>query len=314
VDLPDALNELPHQPVLYHAVLAYLKPSNLGHYVDATLGAGGHAYGILSASSPQGMLLGLDVDEQALQIARLTLRDFTNRILIHKASYVDLGQVMKKIGWENFNGILFDLGVSSMQLDTPERGFSFMRNGQLDMRFDEMLETKAEHIVNTYTQEQISEILFTYGEERFARRIAKAIIAERPIRSTKQLADLIAKHSRHRKGRIHPATKTFQALRIAVYQELQNIPKGLEQACRYLKTGGRLVVIAYHSLEDRLVKQFFKNESQDCICPPEQVECRCGHSAQLQVLTKRPIEADDDEIQHNPRARSAKLRAAERIA
>lgn len=304
----------PHISVLYHNIIESLRPMNPGRYVDATIGAGGHAWGILNASSPQGQLLGLDLDPHALELADQRLQAFSGRYTLEHTSYTTLLQTMKQIGWDMVDGIVIDLGVSSMQIDSPERGFSFLKDGPLDMRFDPTQPTSAADLVNTLSEEDLADIFFLYGEERFSRRIARAIIANRPFHTTLELAGLIEKTVRRSSGKIHPATRSFQALRIAVNGELQSLENFLPQAVTALKPGGRLAVISFHSLEDRIVKQFFRKESSDCICPPDQLVCTCGHKASIIEITRHPLTADEEEIAANPRARSARLRVAEKIA
>lgn len=280
--------------------------------MDATLGAGGHAAGILTASSPDGKLLGFDLDPVALELAARRLSGFGDRAVLVQASFTRLGAELERIGWEHVDGIVIDLGVSSMQLDRPERGFSFQADGPLDMRFDPQGVTTAEYLVNELPETQLADLIWRYGEDHFSRRIAQAIVRARPLRTTRQLADTVVRAYGGKKSRIHPATRTFQALRIAVNEELQAVERVLPQAVQALTGGGRLAVISFHSLEDRLVKQFFRRESRDCICPPEQPVCTCGHKASIREITRRPIEAGEDEINENPRARSAKLRVAEK--
>lgn len=313
-----------HRPVLYQEVLDALKPMRGGRYIDGTLGAGGHAFGILQSSSPDGRLLGLDVDPQALELARERLNVFGNRVSILQSSYIEIKTCMNSQGWENVQGVLLDLGVSSMQLDTPGRGFSFQADAPLDMRFDPGSSTTAADLVNTLTETELTKLLFEYGEERSARHIARLITQARPITTTGQLADLILKNfkrydkatrkfERSEKKNIHPATRTFQALRIAVNHELDAIAAVLPQAVDILSPGGRLVVISFHSLEDRIVKQYFRHESRNCICPPRQPICNCEHRASLLEITHRPIMAKQEEVFDNPRARSARLRVAEKL-
>ena len=303
---------LTHQPVLYQEIIHALRPKSTGRYVDGTLGAGGHAEGLLEASEPGGLLLGLDVDPQALDLARQRLAHFGERAFIKKASYESLDDEMASLGWESVDGILLDLGASSMQFDNPERGFSFLVDGPLDMRFDPSSSLTASEIVNTWPEGELVDLLFRYGEERSSRRIAHAIVRSRPIRSTLGLANVIEKTiGRH--GSHHPATQTFQALRIAVNSELLAIEKVLPKAVRALSQGGRLAIISFHSLEDRLVKEFFRQESRNCICPPRQPYCTCGHKASLLEINRRPIIPSEQEIILNSRARSAKLRIAEKL-
>jgi 16S rRNA (cytosine1402-N4)-methyltransferase len=283
------------------------------YYVDGTLGAAGHAWGILEASSPDGRLLGMDVDPQALQVARANLAPFGSRAIIIRASYATLREQMDLLGWNKVDGILLDLGLSSMQLDTPERGFSFRSDAPLDMRFDPNNPVRAADLVNSLPERDLADLLYGYGEERRSRQIARAIVKARPIHSTQELASLVSSVKKGGRRNIHPATQTFQALRIAVNQELDALESFLPQAVASLKPGGRLAVIAYHSLEDRIVKRFFRRESRDCICPPHQPVCTCGHVAAIKEIERRPIQPQEEEIQRNPRARSARLRVAEKL-
>jgi 16S rRNA (cytosine1402-N4)-methyltransferase len=301
-----------HEPVLYQDIILALNPKRRGHYVDGTLGAGGHATGILNASAPDGELLGLDVDPQALELARKKLADFGTRITILQASYTTLAEQLAKLGWASIDGMLLDLGASSMQFDTPKRGFSFQAAGDLDMRFDPTNPLTAAHLVNGLPEAELANLLFRYGEEPRSRQIAKAILAARPIISTIQLAEIITLVTSSR-DRLHPATRTFQALRIAVNDELMAIEKVLPQAIHALSSGGRLAVISFHSLEDRIVKSYFRQESKDCLCPPRQPMCTCGHKASIRELNRRPVQPTDQESSRNPRARSAKLRVVEKI-
>jgi 16S rRNA (cytosine1402-N4)-methyltransferase len=310
----------PHLPVLYHEIIHALLPRRGGFYIDGTVGAGGHAYGILEASSPDGRLLGLDVDPQALAISRQRLLSFDPRLLLLQASYVTLQEQVAKLGWSGVDGVLLDLGVSSMQFDTPERGFSFQSDAPLDMRFDPGNPIQASDLVNNLPEQELSDLLFRYGEEPQARRIAQSIVQARPLYTTRQLAEVIlrATSSNRRKDKhgnklIHPATRTFQALRIAVNHELEAIEAVLPQAVAVLNPGGRLAVISFHSLEDRLVKQFFRRESQDCLCPPRQPVCTCGHKAIIKEINRHPIQPQPNEIEQNPRSRSARLRVAEKL-
>jgi len=309
---PESSQRPPHQSVLYQEILYYLRPHSPERYIDGTLGAGGHAWGILQAAEPNGELLGLDLDPQALALAGQRLAVFNDRATIVQASYTTLLAQMQAIGWENVAGILLDLGVSSMQLDTPDRGFSFQSNGPLDMRFSPQIQASAADLVNTLPEAQLADILFRYGEERLSRRIARAIVQARPLQTTHELAEVVRRAVGKQSGHLHPATRTFQALRIAVNGELAAIETVLPQAVQALKPGGRLAVISFHSLEDRIVKHYFRRESRDCICPPEQPVCTCGHVATLVEITRKPVEAGPQEIEQNPRARSARLRVAEK--
>jgi len=305
--------ENPHRPVLYNEIINFLQPRREGYYVDGTLGAGGHARGILEASSPDGRLLGLDVDPQALALASKRLFIFGERVIIRKASYVTLAEQLRAVGWSKVQGILFDLGASSMQFDTAGRGFSFREDAPLDMRFDPDNPVKAADLVNSLSEQELADILYQYGEERRAYQVARAIVRARPISTTGELAGIVAKVTGSGKHGMHPATRTFQALRIAVNHELEALEEVLPQAVEALAPSGRLAVISFHSLEDRTVKQFMRKESRDCLCPPRQPVCTCGHKATIQEVTRHPIEPGEQEKQENPRARSARLRVAEKL-
>lgn len=289
-----------------------MQPKATGHYIDGTLGAGGHSAGILETSAPGGELLGLDLDPQALSLARARLAPYGGRAHLVQASYVEMRTAASRLGWEKVDGILLDWGLSSMQLDTAERGFSFLQDGPLDMRFDPHASLTAADLVNSLPESELADILFRYGEERLSRRIARAILQNRPLNTTRQLADLVLK-TVGRPERNHPATRTFQALRIAVNGELEAVEKVLPIALEMLEPGGRLAVIAFHSLEDRIAKEIFRRESTDCLCPPRQPVCTCGHKASIKMIHRKPIEAGEAEIKENPRARSAKLRVIEKL-
>jgi 16S rRNA (cytosine1402-N4)-methyltransferase len=310
----------PHLPVLYHEIIHALRPREGGFYVDCTLGAGGHATGILQASSPDGRLLGLDVDPTAITLASRRLAAFGSRVVIRRASYRTLHDQLNTLNWPPVEGILLDLGASSMQFDTPERGFSFQQEAPLDMRFDPQQPVSAADLVNELPEAELAEIIYRYGEERKSRQVARAIVMARPFNTTRQLAEVVARavsagrKSRPGEGRIHPATRTFQALRIAVNAELDALEAVLPQAVAALAPGGRLAVIAFHSLEDRIVKNYFRRESRDCLCPPRQPVCTCGHQAVIREVARQPIRPETAEIEHNPRARSARLRVAEKLS
>jgi 16S rRNA (cytosine1402-N4)-methyltransferase len=301
-----------HIPVLLQEVLAGLNVRPGGRYIDATLGAGGHATGILRASAPNGELLGLDADPEAVAFAAEQLRPFGDRSIVRAWNFRHLSIVAIRQGFEQVDGILMDLGLSSRQLADAQRGFSFSQEGPLDMRMDPSSGATAAELVNSLSEPELAQILWEYGEERYARRIARMIVANRPMRTTGQLADLVAQ-AIGRREKIHPATRTFQALRIAVNQELVALDEALPQACDLLQPGGRLAVIAFHSLEDRLVKRFYQRESRDCICPPEAPFCVCEHQATLRIITRKPIRPSEAEVEANPRSRSARLRVAERL-
>ncbi|MCW5876645.1 MAG: 16S rRNA (cytosine(1402)-N(4))-methyltransferase RsmH [Anaerolineales bacterium] len=304
--------EFTHQPVLYQEVLAALQPRDGGRYVDGTLGLGGHAAGVLAASAPDGRLLGLDVDPQALALASGHLAGFGGRAVLRHGSYAELARQLSELGWGRVDGILLDLGASSLQFDDAGRGFSFQQPGPLDMRFDPGGPLTAADIVNDWAEEDLADLLYRYGEERQSRKLARAIVAARPLETTGQLAAVIAAVL-GRRGGIHPATRSFQALRIAVNNELERLADALPQAVTALNPGGRLAVISFHSLEDRIVKQFLRRESRDCICPPGQLQCTCGHRASLTEVTRKPIRPGERETAANPRARSARLRVAEKL-
>jgi len=314
--------EFPHYPVLYNEIIHALSPTRGGHYVDGTVGAGGHARGILQASAPDGQLLGLDLDPQAVDLARRRLEVFGTRAVILQASYTGLDEQINRLGWHSVDGIVLDLGLSTMQLEAFDRGFSFDKVARLDMRFDPMNPIRAEDILNEYSEQELAQVLFRYGEESLANPIARAIILARPVTTTRQLAQIVSHVVwERRKGRArdprkparHPATRTFQALRIAVNKELENLETVLPIATQVLKPGGRIAIISFHSLEDRIVKQYFRRESSDCHCPPRQPVCTCGHIASLVEITRHPLVPGQEELKLNPRSRSAKLRAAQKV-
>lgn len=304
----------PHRPVLYHEIIHLLQPRREGYYVDGTLGAGGHAWGILDASSPGGRLLGLDVDPQALELAHSRLASFGERAVLRRASYTTLGEQLRGLGWNEVQGVLLDLGASSMQFDTPERGFSFREDAPLDMRFDPGNPLRADDLVNKLSERELADILYQYGEERRAYQVARGIVQRRPIHTTGELARVVGRATGSGKRGMHPATRTFQALRIAVNHELEALEQVLPQVVQALAPGGRLAVISFHSLEDRIVKQFIRKESRDCLCPPRQPVCTCGHKATLLEITRHPIQPQEGEVQENPRSRSARLRVAEKLS
>lgn len=287
-----------HEPVLFNEAMMALAPRPGGRYIDATVGAGGHARGILERCSPDGRLLGVDQDAQALDTARQALAAYEPRVTLVHGNFARLGTLACQYGFYPADGVLFDLGVSTMQLSDAARGFAFSLEGPLDMRMDRTAETTAADLVNTLSEADLADILYRYGEERMSRRIARAIVRARPLRTTTELAGVVAR-AIGRRGRIHPATRTFQALRIVVNKELEALAQGLEAALDVLGPGGRVVVISFHSLEDRLTKQYFRQEQGKS--PPT-----------LHVLTRKPVRPTISEQQRNPRSRSAKLRAAEK--
>jgi 16S rRNA (cytosine1402-N4)-methyltransferase len=303
-----------HQPVLLAQVVEALAPPGTGLIVDATVGLGGHAAALL-VRYPSVRVLGLDVDPEALALARQRLESFGNRVVLVVASYWQLAEVARAYGFAAADGVLFDLGVSSLQLDTPARGFSFRHDATLDMRFGPDGETAGELLANI-GEEELVRVLRDFGEEPRARRIARAIVRARmkqPLRTTAELRRVVHSALGSARGRIDPATRTFQALRIATNRELEGIPLAVEQAARLLSPGGRLAVIAFHSLEDRLVKRTLRHLAGRCVCPPGSFACTCQPEHLLEVLTSRPIVPTDVEVNANPRARSAKLRIARRV-
>ncbi len=265
-------------------------------------------------AASETLLLGIDLDSEALDMSRRRLADHGDRVELVRGNFADLGNISEVHRFENADGVLFDLGLSSLQVDTESRGFSFRREARLDMRFDQTQEMTAYQVVNEYSQDSLAETLWRLGEEPRARRVARAVLAERPIETTTRLAEVIARAvgSRVRRG-IHPATRTFQAIRMAVNSEMENLGQGLDHAIEVLATGGRLAVISYHSLEDRLVKRFMRREAASCVCPPETPQCVCGHSPRVRLIGRRAVKPTDAEVQANSRSRSARLRVAERI-
>lgn len=290
-----------HIPVLLEETLEALDIRPGGRYIDCTVGPGGHAAAILEESAPGGQLLGIDADPGAIKMARARLDAYGSSVLLVNRNFVNLKSICLKHGFLPVHGILLDLGLSSVQLERNGRGFSFRHDSQLDMRFSPRQEVTADNIVNTASESELSDIIYEYGEERFSRRIARQIVRQRPINSSLELAQTVERAVGGRRGRIHPATRTFQALRIAVNRELENLKTVLEQAVDVLGFGGRLAVISYHSLEDRIVKQFMQRQA-------------VGEEPCLKLINKKVITPSLAEIQYNPSSRSAKLRAAERIS
>jgi 16S rRNA (cytosine1402-N4)-methyltransferase len=285
-----------------------------GRYLDGTLGLGGHAAAILAASAPDGALLGIDADPDALAIAARRLSGFGARAHLARGNFRDAATLAAAAGWESFDGVLLDLGVSSLQFGPQGRGFTFQWDQPLDMRMDPDLPGSAADIVNEYEEEELANLIFRYGEERRSRAIARAIVRARPVETTAQLARIVEQAVGGAASRIHPATRTFQALRIVVNGEMEALETALRSAHDLLEApGGRLAVIAYHSLEDRSVKEFFRRESRDCVCPPGLPVCVCGHRASLRPITRGAVIPSPAEVAANPRSRSARLRVAERL-
>lgn len=293
--------------------MRWLAPRDGGVYVDATVGGGGHAERILAVGK-NVRLVGLDRDAEAIQEARKRLKQFGSRARLIQSNFAEL----QSLDLGELDGVLFDLGVSGHQFDTAERGFSFAREGPLDMRLDRSQGRTAADIVAEASEKELETILREYGDEKQARRVAAEIVNERrarPIRTTKHLAEVVERVVRRSpRDKIAPATRSFMALRIAVNNELENVKAGLKAALERLKPGGRLAVISFHSGEDRIVKSFMQRESRDCLCPPEVIHCQCGHRRSLAVLTRKPVTPTAEEVRRNPRARSAKLRVAEKLA
>lgn len=307
-----------HVPVMPDEVIAYLAPRSGGLYLDGTLGGAGHARLVLEASSPDGRLVGLDRDPAAIRRAQDVLAPFADRIDLRHCNFAQMEQVARELGIDGFDGILLDLGVSSYQLDEAERGFSFRADAPLDMRMDDSGGPTAADVLAQEDEKELARIFREFGEERYARRIARRIVAQReqePLVSTGQLAELVrdAVPGGRVPARIHPATRVFQALRIYVNDELRSVEQGLEQAASLLRPGGRLVVISFHSLEDRRVKHFFRELATGCNCPPRIPMCVCGKQPSVRLLTRRGIRAGESEIGFNARSRSAILRAVEKL-
>ena len=297
-------------------MIEYLITDKSGIYIDATLGGGGHSERILEELNEGGRLLGIDRDEDSLKISQKRLRRFGKKVSFFQQSYSQIPELLKNLNLDKIDGILFDLGFSSYQLDDPERGFSYSSKGPLDMRFDQNESKKAEEVVNKYPVEKLSQIFKEYGEERFSKRIAQAIVQNRRvkrIKTTQALKDIVKSILKTRYD-LKTLSRIFQALRIEVNQELSELKKGLESGIEALGLSGRICAISYHSLEDRLVKNKFYELSKGCNCPPDFPVCVCGGKKTLQVLTRKPVIPEKEEIRENPRARSAKLRAAEKIA
>ena len=312
------MTEFHHLSVMPAEVLRFLAPRNSGIYLDGTLGGGGHAKLILEHCAPDGILIGIDRDREALEAAGQRLATHKKNIRLIHGNFAELSQLLETIGITSLDGFIFDLGVSSHQLDKGERGFSFQQDAPLDMRMDTSRGETAADLINNLTEEELEQIIRDYGEERWAKRIAAFIVkarSEQVIERTLQLVDIVkgAVPKAKWEERIHPATRTFQALRIAVNHELESIEQGLRAALDNLKPGGCGVVISFHSLEDRIVKHIFREYATGCTCPRNLPVCVCGKQPRVRVLTGRPVMAGNEEIERNPRSRSAKLRAAEKL-
>ncbi len=308
-----------HKPVMAQEVINFLNPSANRIYVDATLGLGGHAEKILGHSDNSAKVIGFDTDAESLSFARNRLSKFGNRVIFANKNFVHVDSELEALGISKVDGIVADLGISSYQIEQSGRGLSFLRDEPLDMRIDSGLRFTAYDLINELDAEELSKIIKSYGEEKWAKKIAREIIKARhlnPIRTSDQLAKIVsdAIPTKFHPTRIHPATRTFQALRIVVNNELENLSIFLEKAVGLLDVGARIVVISYHSLEDRIVKKTFKSLSNPCVCPPGLPRCGCGKRARMKVLTNSPLVPTMEEIVRNPRARSAKMRVGEGIS
>ncbi|HEX2150121.1 MAG TPA: 16S rRNA (cytosine(1402)-N(4))-methyltransferase RsmH [Actinomycetota bacterium] len=308
-----------HVPVLSGAALEWLSPAleGTGPLVDCTLGAGGHSEAFLNAL-PELVVIGIDRDRDALQAAERRLRPFGSRMRLVQANFADLEQAARGEGYEQVGAILYDLGVSSPQLDRADRGFGFRSGFPLDMRMDQEAELKAQDIVNNYSEDRLVDIIFRYGEEKFARRIARAIVLRRSIQPFEEASDLAevvktAIPAATRRTGPHPARRTFQALRIETNQELESLERSLAAAVELVRPGGRVAVISYHSLEDRIAKQTFRAAAEGCTCPKDFPVCVCGKTALVKVLTNRPVRPDEEETARNPRSDSARMRVVEKM-
>lgn len=313
-----------HSSVMAKEVIEGLDVKSGGVYVDGTLGGAGHSKLILEASSPDGFLIGIDRDDDALAEAGKVLEDFKDRVVIQKGNFRNIKSIVATVSkekeFDGVDGIVFDFGVSSYQLDKTERGFSFLRDARLDMRMDRSEEISAFELVNELSTDELKNIFWNYGEEKKSLTAAKAVVEAReikPIETTLELAGIIEKAigtgSFKGKKKIHPATKVFQALRIAVNDELGSIEEGLKNAMEVIKPGGRICAISFHSLEDRIVKNFFRELERGCICPPAFPVCRCGNKPKVRLVSRKAIKASSEEIESNPRSRSARLRVAEKL-
>ncbi|WP_232300502.1 16S rRNA (cytosine(1402)-N(4))-methyltransferase RsmH [Desulfonatronovibrio magnus] len=308
-----------HKSVMPDQVMHYLQPEKGGRYFDGTLGGGGHSLEIYNACQGDCFILGADHDADAITAAQQRLESYQDRLFIFQGSFENFDSYMLELGWEKLDGVILDLGVSSLQLDTPEKGFSFIKDGPLDMRMGKGSGFEpVSKLLERISQYELRNIIAKYGEEPLAGKIARAIIdarEQKKIQTTLELAEIIEKAYPAKKramARNHPATRTFQALRMKVNCELESLEFFLKKIPGYLRPGGRIVVISFHSLEDRLVKHSFKKLAQTCLCPPQYPMCCCGHEKQFEILTKKPVMASDEEVADNPRSRSAKLRAAQR--
>ena len=306
----------PHKPVMTDRVLDYLDIGDNIRVVDGTLGAGGHAERLLK-NNPGITLLGIDRDKEALKTAEKRLGEFGERVIVRQGLFGELEDIVENLEWEGVHGVLLDLGMSSMQLDSVDRGFSYKNDAPLDMRMNRNASVTAASLLNTASEKRLADIFFEYGEERKSRRLARAVVERREQKKwerTGEFTDLVEKVVGYQgRGKLPPPTRTFQALRIAVNEELDQLKQGLKAAVNVLFPGGRLVVISYHSLEDRMVKRHFKHEAASCVCPPGMPECRCNKIVRLKNLTRKPIRPDAGEVEDNSRSKPARLRVAEKV-
>ncbi len=310
--------EFKHIPVLFHEIMDIMAPQPGEVFVDCTLGGGGHSRGFLERISPDGTLIGIDQDTNALAAAQQNLAEFGDRVTYVHSNYSNLDEILNTYAPDGVDGILFDIGVSSHQLDEKDRGFSYMQDAPLDMRMDQSRSMTARDVVNTYSEDELHRILKEYGEERWAKRIAKFIVefrSQKPIETTGELVDIIKRAipKGAREEGSHPAKRTFQAIRIEVNDELGVLERTIETAVKHLRIGGRVGIISFHSLEDRIVKEKFRYLASDCICPPELPFCNCDKVAEVEILTRKPVTATPEELEMNSRSKSAKFRAVEKI-
>lgn len=310
--------EFKHIPVLFHEIMDIMDPKPGEFFVDCTLGGGGHSKGFLERTSPDGLLIGIDQDTNALVAARQNLSAYDGRVMFVHSNYHRLDHILTQYAPEGVDGILFDIGVSSHQLDEKERGFSYMQDAPLDMRMDQNQSLNAWQVVNTYSEQELHRILKEYGEERWAKRVAQFIVQARkdkPLDTTGELVDTIKRAipKGAREVGSHPAKRTFQAIRIEVNDELGVLSRTITVAANHLKKGGRLGIISFHSLEDRIVKEQFRFLASACICPPELPFCQCDKVAEVKLLTRKPVTASAEELEQNTRAKSAKFRAVQKI-
>ena len=310
--------EFKHIPVLFHEIMDIMAPKAGEVFVDCTLGGGGHSRGFLERMGDDGRLIGIDQDTNALKAAQDNLAEFGDRVTYVHSNYNNLDEILNQYAPDGVDGILFDIGVSSHQLDEKDRGFSYMQDAPLDMRIDQSRKFSAWDVVNTYSEDELHRIIKEYGEERWAKRIAKFIVdfrKDKPVDTTGELVDIIKRAipKGAREEGSHPAKRTFQAIRIEVNDELGVLTRTISVAAKHLKKGGRLGIISFHSLEDRIVKEQFRYLASDCICPPELPFCQCDKVSEVKILTRKPVTATEEELAANSRSKSAKFRAVEKI-